>query len=117
MSMEISAQEFEWWIREWEAFKSTSVFRYQSETIKISYLCQLIDREILNAIHYRRFNLERDLLAAVLEYVNDRLHPTMIKQLNVLRSTIEGGQKNCDFLRNVCQDYFESDMSHNTQEQ
>ena len=41
----------------------------------------------------------------------------MIKQLNVLRSTIEGGQKTCDFLRNVCQDYFDSDMNHNTQEQ
>ena len=29
---------------------------------------------------------------------------------------IEGGQKTCDFLRNVCQDYFDSDMSHNNQE-
>ena len=41
----------------------------------------------------------------------------MIKQLNVLRSTIEGGQKTCDFLRNICQDYFDSDMNLNTQEQ
>ena len=77
----------------------------------------MIDREILNAIGYRRFNQERDLLAAVLEYVNERLHPTMIKQLNVLRSRIKGGQKTCDFLINVCQDYFDSDMRNNTREQ
>ena len=49
--------------------------------IKISYLCQFIDRQILNAIGYKRFNQEKDILAAVLEYVNDRFHPTMIKQL------------------------------------
>ena len=54
---------------------------------------------------------------AILEYVNDRLHPTMIKQLNEWRSTIEEGQKTCDFLRNVCQDYFNSIMNLNMEEQ
>ena len=90
MSTKISAQELKWWTRQWEALKNASAFGYQSETIKISYLCQFIDRNILNAIGYRRFSQERDLLVAVLEYVNDRLHPTMIKQFNVLRSRIEG---------------------------
>ena len=115
MLTDISAQELEWWTRQREALKNASGFGYQSEAIKISYLCQLIDREILNAIGYRRFNQERDLLVAVLEYMNDRLHPTMIKQLNVLRSTTEGGQKTCDFLRNFRQDYFNSDKNLNTQ--
>ena len=97
MSTEISAQELEWWKRQWDELKNVSAFRYQSKSIKISYLCMFVDRVILNAISYRRFNQERDLLAAILEYVNERLHPTMIKQLNMLRSTIEG-QKTCDFL-------------------
>ena len=56
------------------------------------------------------------MLAAILEYINERLHPTMIKQLNVLRTQIEGGQKTCDFLVNVCQDFFYSDMRNNTWE-
>ena len=60
-----------------------------------------VDREILNAIEYRKFNQERDLLAAILGYVNVRLHQMMTKQLNVLRTQIEGGQKTCDFLVNV----------------
>ena len=116
MSTEISAKELEWWTREWEALKNTSAFGYQTEQIKISYLCKLVDREILNAIGYRNFNLERDLLAAILEYVNERLHPTMIKQLNILRTQMKGGQNTCDFLVNVWQDFFDSDMRKNTWE-
>ena len=75
----------------------------------------VVDREILNVIGYRRFNQKKDLLAAILEYVNERLHPTMIKQLNMLISQI--GQKTCDFLINVRQDYFDSDMRNNICEQ
>ena len=74
----------------------------------------LVDREILNTIGYKNINQERNLLAAILEYVNERLHPTMIKQLNVLRTQIKGGQKTCDFLVNVWQDFFDSDMRNNT---
>ena len=77
----------------------------------------LVEREILNTIVYRNFNQERDFQAAILEYVNERLHPTMIKHLNVLRAQIEGGQKTCDFLVNVHQDFFYSDMRNNTWEQ
>ena len=60
---------------------------------------------------------EKRLLDAILKYVNDRLHPTIIKQVKKWRSTIEPGQKTCDFLRNHCQDYFDSDMHLNTEEQ
>ena len=74
-------------------------------------------REILNAIEYRKFNQERDLLAAILGYVNVRLHQMMIKQLNVLRTQIEGGQNTCHFLVNVHQDFFDLDMRNNTWEQ
>ena len=75
-----------------------------------------VDREILNAIEYRKFNQERDLLAAILGYVNVRLHQKMINQLNVLRTQMEGGQKTCDFLANVHWDFFDSDMRNKTWE-
>ena len=89
MSTEITAQELEWWTRQWEALKNTSAFGHQSKHVKISYLCTFMDKEILNAIGYRNFDQEWNLLAAVLEYEYERLHPTMIKQLNVLKTQIE----------------------------
>ena len=45
MPTEISAQELEWWTRQWEALKNDSSFGYQSEQIKISYLCMFVDRK------------------------------------------------------------------------
>ena len=57
------------------------------------------------------------MLTAILEYLNERFHPMRIKQLNVLRSQIEGGQKTCDFLVNVRQDFFDSDLRTNKWEQ
>ena len=48
-----------------------------------------MDKEILNAIGYRSFSKEKDLLEAILGFVGERLHPTHIKQLNVLKAQIE----------------------------
>ena len=94
--------------------QNASAFMHQAKHVKIRYLCTFVDKEILNAIGYRNFNQERTLLAVVLDYVNERLHPTMIKQLNVLKTQIEEEQETCDFLVNVCQDFFDSDMKDNT---
>ena len=83
LSTNISAQELEWWIRQWDTFKNVSELSYHNEAIKISYLCNFIDRYILNAVGYRRFIREKELLKAILGYVNDCLHPILIKQLEV----------------------------------
>ena len=56
MSTEITAQELEWRIRQWEALKNTSAFGYKAKQIEASYLCMFVDSEILNAIKYRKFN-------------------------------------------------------------
>ena len=93
--------------------KNTSGFRYQDEHIKISYLCTFMDKDILNAIEYRSFTEEKTLLDANLDYIRKRLHPTQIKQLNVLKAHIEGGQKTCNFLVNICQDFCDSAMKEN----
>ena len=50
VSTEVTARGLEWWIRQGEALKTTSVFGYQAEHIKISHLCMFVDREVLNAV-------------------------------------------------------------------
>ena len=57
--------------------------------MKISYLYNFVDRDILNTVGYRRLKEEKGLLEAILGYVKDHLHPMLIKQLNMWRSTIE----------------------------
>ena len=62
---------------------------YQNNAVKISYLYNFVDRDILNMVGYRRLKEEKGLLEAILGYVKDHLHPMLIKQLNMWRSTIE----------------------------
>ena len=102
MSTDITAQELKWWVRQWGALKNTSAFRYQDKHVKISYICMFMDKKILNAIEYRSSTGEKTLLDAILGYVRERLNPTQIKQLNVLKAHIEGGQRTCDILVNIC---------------
>ena len=66
-----------------------NAFGYQNDAMKISYLCNFVDLYILNAVGYRRFKEEKGLLEAILGYVKDHLHPMLIKQLNMWRTTIE----------------------------
>ena len=78
-----------------------SAFGYQNDAIKNGYLCNFVNRDILNTLGYRKFTKERELLKAILDYVNDHLHSMFIKKLEIWRSTIELGMKICDHLRNL----------------
>ena len=57
--------------------------------MKISYSYNFVYRDILNMVWYRRFKEEKGFLEVILGYVKDHLHPMLIKQLNMWRSTIE----------------------------
>ena len=74
LSTDISSQKLEWWLRQRDALKNVSVFGYQNDAIKMSYLCNFVDRDILS----RRFKEEKGLLAAILGYIYDSLHPILI---------------------------------------
>ena len=66
-----------------------NAFGYQNDAMKISYLYNFVDCDILNTVGYRRFKEEKGLSEAILGYVKDHLHPMLLKQLNMWRSTIE----------------------------
>ena len=66
-----------------------NAFGYQNDAMKISYLYNFVDHDILNMVGYRRFKEEKGLLEVFLGYVKDHLHTMLIKQLNMWRSTIE----------------------------
>ena len=56
---------------------------------------------------------EKKLLDTIVDYVNKRLHPTNIRQLNVWCSVIESDKKTCDYLRIPCKNYYNSNMHLN----
>ena len=79
LTTDITASEMEWWLRQWTSLKNVSEFRYLGDQIKILCVCQFVDRDILNAVGDRKFKEEKRLLGAIVEYLNEWLHPTLIR--------------------------------------
>ena len=51
--------------------------------MKISYRCQFVERDILSVVGHKKFKEEGKLLEAIIDYINERLHPIIICQLNL----------------------------------
>ena len=56
--------------------------------MKISYLRQYIEKEIILDIYHKKFRKENELLDKILEYVYECLHPKLFTQFDVWWSKI-----------------------------
>ena len=57
--------------------------------------------------------MEVELLESILKYLNTRLHPICITQLEIWRTKQESGVKHCEQLPQIMAKFYESSMDHN----
>ena len=83
LTVSIQAHEMTAWREQWAAFRDNSAFSTHGDAAVLAYLRQCVSREILLAVNYREKRTEEELLEAIQEYLDTKIHPKVIRQLEI----------------------------------
>merc|ERR1711873_79975 len=86
LTASIQAHEMTVRTEQWAAFRDNSAFGNQGEAAILAYLKQCVSLEILLAVNYRDKNTEKELLDAIKLYLDTKIHPKVIRQLEIWRA-------------------------------
>ena len=110
----IAAYDMSLWIEQWEEFKNNSVFSRHGEESIIAYLKSCVSREVLNAISYKTLTTEKEYLDAIKKYLNTKVHPKEIRQLEIWRTKQGDHSTVADSMRRQVRQFFDTNMDENT---
>ena len=83
LTSSIAAHDMSVWVEQWNEFKENSAFSKQGEKSIIAYLKTCVSRDILSAIDYKNQKTEKEMLDAIQAYLDTKVHPTIIRQLEI----------------------------------
>ncbi len=83
LTSSIAAHDMTAWVEQWTEFKENSAFSKQGEKSVIAYLKTCVSRDILSAIDYKNKNTETEMLDAIRVYLDTKVHPKVIRQLEI----------------------------------
>ena len=75
-----------------------------------------ISHDILQVIGYKQVETEEEMLNRVKEYLNTKVHPTVIRQLEVWKSKQQPGSSLAESMRRQVQNFYHMGMDRNTPE-
>ena len=97
-------------------FRDNSAFSAHGEQAVLAYLKQCVSREILIAVNYKEKNMEEELLKAIQEYLDTKVHPKVIRQLEIWRARQSDGSTVAESMRRQVCAFYDSNMEGNTPE-
>ncbi len=116
LTSSIQAHDMTAWREQWTEFKDNSAFSKLGDKSVIAYLKTCVSREILVAVNYKEKNTEKDLLDAIQEYLDTKVHPKVIRQLEIWHAKqLDGSSVAESMRRQVCQ-FYDTNMEENTVE-
>merc|ERR1712115_39668 len=110
----IQAHEMSVWFEQWAAFKNNSAFGSQGEAAVLAYLQQCVSRDILLAVGYRDKHTEKDLLDAIRLYLDSKIHPKILHQLEIWKSRQAEGNTVAETMRRQIMAFYDSNMDANS---
>ena len=114
LTSSIAAQDMSLWVEQWNEYKENSAFSKQGEKSIIAYLKTCVSRDILSAIDYKRHRTEQAMLNAIQAYLDTKVHPKIIRQLEIWRAKQADGTSVAETMRRqVCQ-FYDTSMENNT---
>ena len=116
LTSSITAGEVETWMDKWKEYKLNSVFGSQGEESVLAYLRSCVSQEILVSIDYRKIKSERDFLDKLQDYIEARLHPKRIGQLEVMHTRQKQGSSLLNMLSQQTTLFYETGMDKNSPE-
>merc|ERR1712115_119490 len=114
LTASIQAHEMSVWFEQWAAFKNNSAFGSQGEAAVLAYLQQCVSRDILLAVGYRDKRTEKDLLDAIRLYLDSKIHPKIIRQLEIWKSRQAEGNTVAETMRRQIMAFYDSNMDANS---
>ena len=116
LTSSIAAHDMSVWVEQWNEFKENSAFSRQGEKSVIAYLKTCVSRDILSAIDYKNRKTEEDMLKAIRAYLDTKVHPTIIRQLEIWRAKQSSGSSVAESMRRqICQ-FYDTNMELNKPE-
>merc|ERR1712177_169059 len=116
LTVSIQAHEMTAWREQWTEFRDNSAFSAHGEAAVLAYLKQCVSREILIAVNYKEKNTEEELLQAIQEYLDTKVHPKVIRQLEIWRAHQSDGSTVTESMRRQVCAFYDSNMEGNTPE-
>ena len=65
----------------------------------MAYLKTCVSQDILAAIDYKKLKTEKEMLDKIRDYLNTKVHPTVIRQLEVWRARQAPGSSLAESMR------------------
>merc|ERR1712208_212120 len=116
LTVSIQAHEMTVWREQWTEFRDNSAFSAHGEAAVLAYLKQCVSREILIAVNYKEKDTEEELLQAIQEYLDTKVHPKVIRQLEIWRARQSDGSTVAESMRRQVCAFYDSNMEGNTPE-
>merc|ERR1711895_169871 len=116
LTVSIQGHEMTAWREQWTEFRDNSAFSAHGEAAVLAYLKQYVSREILIAVNYKEKNTEEELLQAIQEYLDTKVHPKVIRQLEIWRACQSDGSTVTESMRRQVCAFYDSNMEGNTPE-
>ena len=113
LTSQIAAHEMSLWIEQWEEFKHNSVFSKHGEESIIAYLKSCVSRDILNAISYKTLSTEKEYLVAIKKYLDTKVHPKVIRQLEIWRAKQGENSTVAESMRRQINQFYDTAMDKN----
>ena len=114
LTASIQAHEMSVWLEQWAAFRDNSAFGSQGEAAILAYLQQCVSRDILLAVGYRDKRTEKDLLDAIRLYLDSKIHPKILHQLEIWKSRQAEGNTVAETMRRQIMAFYDSNMDANS---
>ena len=113
LTSSIAAHDMSVWVEQWNEFKENSAFSRQGENSIIAYLKTCVWRDILSAIDYKTLKTEKEMLDAIQAYLDTKVHPKVIRQLEIWQAKQGSGSSVAESMRRqVCQ-FYDTNMEKN----
>merc|ERR1712120_10446 len=116
LTLSIQAHKMTAWREQWVEFRDNSAFSAHGEQAVLAYLKQCVSREILIAVNYKEKNTEEELLQAIQEYLDTKVHLKVIRQLEIWRARQSDGSTVAESMRRQVCAFYDSNMEGNTPE-
>ena len=116
LTVSIQAHEMTAWREQWVEYRDNSAFSNFGERSILAYLKQCVSREILIAVNYKEKNTEEELLQAIQEYLDTKVHLKVIRQLEIWRARQSDGSTVAESMRRQVCAFYDSNMEGNTPE-
>merc|ERR1712177_139024 len=116
LTVSIQAHEMTAWRERWVEYRDNSAFSNHGERSILAFLKQCVSREILIAVNYKEKHTEDELLQAIQEYLDTKVHLKVIRQLEIWRARQSVGSTVAESMRRQVCAFYDSNMEGNTPE-